>query len=110
MHDGRNDTLSRSGALDAELVAPTLLHELRQPLMGADASARLLERSFGAALARDHEWRILRTQLDRIAEIVLEYEGLLGPDDAEPARYAVGPVISRAVALLGHRVRPLARR
>jgi signal transduction histidine kinase len=110
MHDGSDDTLSRIGALDADLVAPTLLHELKQPLMGADASARLLERSFGEELARDEEWRILRAQLDRLAEIVLEYEELLGPGDAEPARYAVGPVVSRAVALLAHRVRPLARR
>jgi signal transduction histidine kinase len=110
MHDGSDDTLSRIGALDADLVAPTLLHELKQPLMGADASARLLERSFGEELARDEEWRILRAQLERLAEIVLEYEELLGPGDAEPARYAVGPVVSRAVALLAHRVRPLERR
>jgi signal transduction histidine kinase len=110
MQDGLDDTLSRIGALDADLVAPSLLHELKQPLMGADASARLLERSFGASLANDEEWRILRTQLERLAEIVLEYEELLGPGDAEPARYAVGPVVTRAVALLAHRVRPLERR
>ena len=53
---------------------------------------------------------MLRAQLERLAEILLEYEELLGPAEREPARYAVGPVVSRAVALLAHRVRPLARR
>jgi signal transduction histidine kinase len=110
MHDHRDDALSRLGALDADLVAPTLLHELKQPLMGADASARLLERSLGDRLVGDEEWRILRAQLDRLAEIVVEYQALLGAGDAEPAPYAVGPVVSRAVALLAHRLRPLARR
>ncbi|HEX9306010.1 MAG TPA: HAMP domain-containing sensor histidine kinase [Anaeromyxobacter sp.] len=110
MHDALDDTLSRIGALDADLVAPSLLHELRQPLMGADASARLLERAFGAALARDDEWRVLRAQLERLGEILLEYEGLLRATDEAPSRYAVGPVVARSVALLAHRVRPLARR
>ncbi|HEX9398924.1 MAG TPA: HAMP domain-containing sensor histidine kinase [Anaeromyxobacter sp.] len=110
MHDASDDTLSRIGALDADLVAPSLLHELRQPLMGADASARLLERAFGAALARDGEWLVLRSQLERLGEILLEYEGLLRAADEAPARYVVGAVVSRAVALLAHRIRPLARR
>ncbi len=110
MRKGPEDTLSQFGPLDADLVAPSLLHELKQPLMGADAAARLLERSHGKELARDEEWRMLRAQLERLAEIVLEYEELLGPGDVEPARYTVGPVVSRAVALLAHRVRPLQRR
>src|SRR6266545_4462566 len=110
MHDALDDTLSRIGALDADLVAPSLLHELRQPLMGADAAARLLERAFGAALARDGEWRVLRAQLERLGEILLEYEGLLRATDEAPSRYAVGPVVARSVGLLAHRVRPLARR
>jgi signal transduction histidine kinase len=109
VHEKLDDTLTQIEALDADLVAPSLLHELKQPLMGADAAARLLERSHGD-LARDEEWLILRAQLERLAEIVLEYEELLGPGDVEPAPYAVGPVVSRAVALLAHRVRPLARR
>ncbi len=110
MHDGPHDTLSLIGVLDADLVAPSLLHELKQPLMGADASARLLERAFGGALARDEEWRTLRAQLDRLGEIVLEYAEFLGPADREPARFAVGQVVARVVALLAHRIRPLGRR
>ena len=40
-----DDETAAQEALDAELFAPGLLHELKQPLMGADAAATLLERS-----------------------------------------------------------------
>lgn len=110
MADWHDDTLAGIEALDAELIAPGLLHELRQPLMGADAAATLLERDLGATLLRADEWRLLRAQLARLGEIVREYEDLLRPGDAEPERFTVGPVVSRAVELLAHRVRPLARR
>jgi len=93
--------------LDAELFAPGLLHELRQPLMGADAAATLLERLAGAELGRREEWHILRAQLARIADIVNGYEELLQPDRVAPSAFAVAPVVARAVELLAHRVRPL---
>ncbi len=110
MHDTSQATLTPIEVLDADLVAPSLLHELRQPLMGADASARLLERALGPTLSREEDWVILRAQLERIGEILVEYEGLLRPVDQAPARYPVGAVVSRAVALLAHRLRPLAPR
>lgn len=103
------DTQAGIDTLDAELVVPSLLHEMRQPLQGADAAAALLER-VSRSLADAEEWRILRMQLARLAEIVNGYEDLLRPGEAEPAAFAVGPVVSRAVDLLAHRVRPLARR
>jgi signal transduction histidine kinase len=96
--------------LDAELLAPGLLHELRQPLMGADAAATLLERAAGAELSGREEWTLLRTQLTRLAEVVNGYDALLRADDPDPAPFAVAPVVARAVDLLAHRVRPLARR
>ncbi len=92
-----------------DLLAPSLLHELRQPLTGADAAATLLERAL-PDLRRSDDWRLLRAQLARIGEIASEYEDLLRPGDATPERFAVGPVVSRAVDLLAHRVRPMARR
>jgi len=110
MSERPEDPLAVIGALDADLVAPSLLHELKQPLMGADASIQLLERALGATLRREEEWSILRAQLERLGEIVLEYEALLRPGLGEPLAFAVGPVVSRAVALLAHRVRPLERR
>lgn len=94
---------------DADLLAPTLLHELRQPLQGADAAAALLERALGGLGALD-EWRLLRVQLARLAEIVSGYEELLRPGLSAAAPFAVAPVVSRAVTLLSHRLRPLAER
>jgi C4-dicarboxylate-specific signal transduction histidine kinase len=96
--------------LDAELFAPGLLHELRQPLMGADAAATLLERSLGAALTGAEDWRLLRGQLARLAEIVSGFEELLGPSVTPPVPFAVGPTVGRAVELLAHRLRPLGSR
>jgi signal transduction histidine kinase len=103
------DDRAAQPALEADLVTPSLLHELRQPLMGADATARLLERALGPMITGLEDWTTLRAQLERLAEIVAEYEALLRPD-AAPVRYEVGPVVSRAVSLLSHRVRPLAQR
>jgi signal transduction histidine kinase len=103
------DTQAGIDALDADLVAPSLLHELKQPLQGVDAAAALLERSL-RELGRTEEWRILRNQLARLAEIVNGYEDLLRPGEASAAPFVVAPVVSRAVDLLAHRLRPLDRR
>jgi len=96
--------------LDAELLAPALLHELRQPLTAAHAAAALLERGLGPALASREEWELLRRQLARVTEVLNGYDELFRAGDGKPATFAVGPVVSRAVDLLAHRVRPLARR
>jgi signal transduction histidine kinase len=98
------------GILDAELLAPALLHELRQPLTGADAAATLLERLLPDWLQDREEWQLLRRQIARIAEVMSDYEELFRAGDADPAAFEVGPVVARAVDLLAHRVRPLARR
>lgn len=100
---------SATEAMDADLVAPSLLHELRQPLMGADAAATLLERAL-PLLAAAEDWQMLRGQLARLAEIVSGYEDLLRPGDGAAASFTVGPVVARAVDLLAHRVRPLGGR
>ncbi len=104
-----DDTQTGIDLLDADLLAPSLLHELKQPLQGADAAATLLERAV-RDLARIEEWRMLRAQLARLGEIVNGYEDLLRPGEAAPAPFAVEPVVTRAVDLLAHRLRPLARR
>jgi signal transduction histidine kinase len=106
---GSNHLPAGGETMDAELLAPTLLHELKQPLQGADAAAALLERAV-RKLAESDDWRMLRVQLARLAEIVSGYEELFRPGEAEPAAFAVAPVVARAVDLLAHRVRPLARR
>ncbi len=96
--------------LDAELLAPALLHELKQPLMGADAAATLLERAAGVELAAHPEWAMLRQQLGRLVEVLTGYDDLFRAGDAEPVAFAAGPVVTRAVELLAHRTLPLGAR
>jgi len=98
------------GVLEARLLAPALLHELRQPLTGAEAAAALLERILGPAVLEREEWILLRQQLSRLAEVMVGYDDLLHAGSGREVTFAVGPVVSRAVDLLAHRVRPLAHR
>jgi signal transduction histidine kinase len=97
------------GVLDVRLLAPALLHELRQPLTGAEAAVALLERVAGPALLKREEWALLRQQLARLAEVMAGYDDLLHAGAAaREVTFAVGPVVARAVGLLEHRVRLLA--
>jgi signal transduction histidine kinase len=95
---------------DPDLLVPGLLHELRQPLTAIDAALALLERSLGPALARHPDWKLLHAQVWRIGEILQGYDELLRADEAVPTPFPVEPVVSRAVELLAHRLRPLGRR
>ena len=104
--DERHPILADS---DGDLLAPGLLHELRQPLMAIHAATELLERERGP-LDGDGAWRMLKAQVVRLVEIVRGYEDLLRPGRVSPEPFHVEPVISRAVDLLAHRVRPLASR
>jgi signal transduction histidine kinase len=101
------DTTAELELLDADLLAPGLLHELRQPLMGADAAATLLERALGATLMKHEDWQLLRRQLARVTEILAGFDQLFRVTEAPPAAFPVGAAVRRAVDLLAHRVRPL---
>lgn len=92
--------------LDAELIAPGLLHELRQPLAGAEALAILLERD-QRGLAGLPDWRVLRGQLSRLRELVDGYEEVFVAGVSAAVDYEVLPVVLRASSLLSHRLRPL---
>lgn len=95
---------------ERELLVPGLVHELRQPLTAIDAALVLLERSLGPALQRHPDWILLHAQVWRIGEILQGYEELLRADEVVATPFAVEPVVERAVELLAHRLRPLARR
>lgn len=94
------------GGADADLVAPGLVHELRQPLTAVEGAAALLERSLGAVLLGAPDWRLLRQQLARLGEILGGFEELLRAGTG-PRAFPVDPVLGRAVELLGHRIRAL---
>ncbi len=88
---------SWQGTLDAELLAPALLHELKQPLTGVDAAAALLERALGPVLTQREEWQLLRQQVLRLAEVMGEYDGLFHAAEGHETTFEVGPVVAHLV-------------
>ncbi|HVO19308.1 MAG TPA: HAMP domain-containing sensor histidine kinase [Anaeromyxobacter sp.] len=108
--NGSGTSSGWEGVLDARLLAPALLHELRQPLTGAEAAVALLERVLGPAVLEREEWALLRQQLSRLAEVMVGYDDLFHAGAGQEVTFVVGPVVARAVDLLAHRVRPMADR
>jgi signal transduction histidine kinase len=101
---------SWEGVLDAELLVPALLHELKQPLTGADAAIALLERVLGVTVTSREEWYLLRQQLARLAEVMSGYEELFHASEAMEGPFEVRSAVSRAVQLMAHRIRPVESR
>ena len=95
--------------LDAELLVPALLHELKQPLTGADAALALLERALPGLEGRE-EWHLLRRQLARIGEVLGGYDELFYSGSPREEPFDLVPVVARAVELLAHRIRPMGGR
>ena len=93
--------------LDAELLVPALLHELKQPLTGADAALALLERVLGATVTSREEWQLLRQQVGRLAEVMNGYDELFHAGQALEDAFEVASAVSRAVQLMAHRLRPM---
>jgi C4-dicarboxylate-specific signal transduction histidine kinase len=101
---------SWEGVLDAELLVPALLHELKQPLTGADAAITLLERVLGVTITSREEWHLLRQQLARLGEVMSGYEELFHASEAREGAFEVRAAVSRAVQLMAHRIRPVESR
>ncbi|HET6440183.1 MAG TPA: HAMP domain-containing sensor histidine kinase [Anaeromyxobacter sp.] len=110
MGTGQDGSDRWEGVLDADLLVPALLHELKQPLTGADAAVALLERLLGAKITGHEEWHLLRQQISRLAEVMNGYEELFRPGEGRATAFEVAPAVARAVQLLSHRLRPLSRR
>jgi C4-dicarboxylate-specific signal transduction histidine kinase len=104
---GSGGSASWESVLDAELLVPALLHELKQPLTGADAAIALLERVLGTTVTSCEEWQLLRQQVARLAEVMGEYDELFHAGEAREDTFEVGSAVSRAVQLMAHRIRPM---
>jgi len=103
-------SIGLGGVLDAELLVPALLHELKQPLTGAEAAIALIERVLGGPLTGREEWQLLRQQVTRLGEVMSGYEELFEAAPGSLGTFEVGAAVSRAVELLAHRIGPLSRR
>ena len=98
-------------ALEADLLVPGLLHEIRHPLSGIKAGLQLLGASLGPRLTSLDEWGLVTDQVRRLEETLLTFQELADPSlDRAPALFAPEPVVLEALALLRFRLRPLGDR
>jgi len=95
---------------EAELLAPALVHEMRQPMTGIRAGLELLSRRLGTQVTGTEEWALIVSQMDRLEELLRAYQDFLHPERAAPAPFPVRHVVERAVGLLHHRIRKLGPR
>jgi hypothetical protein len=100
----RNRTGGEPQRADADVVAPGLVHELRQPLTGLHAGLKLVERDLGSSVTGLDGWKIATLQLARLRETLDTYQQLMSPDPAEHRPFAVEPIVRRAVEALRFRL------
>ncbi|HZX96123.1 MAG TPA: HAMP domain-containing sensor histidine kinase [Myxococcales bacterium] len=106
----KDDSPELVPAPDSELLGPGLVHEMRQPLLGIKAGLELIARRLGSQLTSLDDWEMVRGQVARLEELFRSYQQLFTPDAGAPSRFAVEPVVQRAVDLLTWRVRRLGAR
>ena len=97
-------------AEEASLLAPSLIHEMRQPLTGIRAGLELLARKLGTPLTSEDDWALVNAQVERIEEIFRAYQDFLHPERSPPSPFEVKPVVDRAVKLQQFRLRRLGPR
>ena len=110
MSDERREGEDDQGAEASALLAPGLLHELRQPLMGLRAGLELALRESGGQVGTLEGFRLVETQAERLAEIVRGFEELFYAPEVRRQQFALGEVVERSVFLMRFRLRPLGDR
>lgn len=95
---------------EAELLAPALVHEMRQPLTGIRAGLELVSRRLGSQATSLEEWGLITSQVDRLDELFRAYQDFLHPERSVPYPFVVKPVIERSLNLLNHRLRRMGSR
>lgn len=92
------------------LLAPGLLHELRQPLMGLRAGLELALRESGGSVQGLEWFRLVEAQAERLTEIVRGFEELFAAPQVRLQSFLLGEAVERGVALMRFRLRPLGER
>jgi len=108
--DLRASAEERDRLEEDEALAPSLIHEMRHPLMGAMAAMQFLEKSLGATVAGNEDWALLRGQLARLTELFASYQSFFHPEQMAPVPFSVQPVVAHAASLLGYRLRRCGKR
>lgn len=106
----KKDELPPLAQQEADLLGPGLIHEMRHPLLGIKAGLELIARRLGPQVTSLEDWEMVASQVARLEELFRSYQQLFTPDAAGPSRFAVEPVVQRAIDLLAWRVRRLGGR
>jgi signal transduction histidine kinase len=101
---------SQTSEHEIELLGPSLIHELRQPLLGVKAGLEMLGRKLGAAATGLEDWALVTGQVARLEELCQSYQTLYHPERATVAPFEAEPVVRRAIDLLRFRLRRLESR
>jgi C4-dicarboxylate-specific signal transduction histidine kinase len=106
--DGGGDEHAQEA--EALRLAPGLIHEMRQPLLGIRAGIELLAREAGQLVSPLEGFLLIATQTERLEELMRGFQELFGASGAGSERFALQPVLERAIALLRFRLRRLGDR
>jgi len=83
---------------------------MRHPLLGIKAGLELLSRELGPQLTGLDDFRLVAAQVARLEELLRTWQDLFASPLSGAATFAVEPVVSRALDLFGHRLRPFGDR
>jgi len=95
---------------DDALLEAELLHEMRHPLLGIKGGLELLSRALGPQLTSLDDFRLVTAQVARLEELLRSWQDLFASPLSGAATFAVEPVVSRALDLFAHRLRPFGDR
>src|SRR5207237_5925034 len=83
---------------------------MRHPLLGIKGGLELLSRALGPQLTSLDDFRLVTAQVARLEELLRSWQDLFSSPLSGAATFAVEPVVSRALDLFGHRLRPFGDR
>lgn len=96
--------------LEADLLAPGLIHEMRHPLTGLKAGLQLIAKALGERVTTLDEWDLVASQVRRLEDTLQTFQELTDPRPGGLFPFAVEPVVKDALALLRLRTRRLGGR
>lgn len=96
--------------MEAELLAPGLIHEMRHPLSGIKAGMQLIAAALGERVTSLDEWDMVTSQVRRLEDTLQTFQELAEPQTICAVPFAVEPVVRDALALLRFRSRCLGDR
>ncbi len=100
----RRETERAARLLDAQLLLPGLLHEVRHPLMGIQGGLQILAAQVGAGVTQSDDWKLVVDQLARLEETFKFYQEMVQGEHAETHPFEVEPVARRSSTLLASRL------